>query len=84
MTDDLDLYHEMREACAGVLASHGIKREHCRMDLLISREQARNAQIRAEYEEIRPRYGEAREVREALARKWGLSESYLERILYCA
>lgn len=76
------LYHEFREACVQVLGRWGIKKEHCNMDLLLSREQARNAQIRAEYEVMKPVYCGAKRARTELARKWKLAESYLKKILY--
>ena len=84
MTEELDLYHEMRQACAEVLKKRGIKTEHCNFERTLSREQVRNVQIRAEYEQMQPLYGGAEEARKALGEKHMIRMKYLEKILYGA
>ena len=82
MSEEIDLYHEMRDACATVLKKHGIKTEHCNFERTLSREQVRNIQIRAEYEQMQPLHGGAEEARVALGEKHMIRMSYLKKILY--
>lgn len=81
MNETIDLYAEMREACAAILDRHGVGREHMNFAVLISRVQIRNCLVRHEYRERREP-GNSEGVKEELARSFGIGNSYVERILY--
>ena len=81
MTDDLEIYHECREAVLAVLARHDVGREHVNIEALLSRSSVRAALIRREYSERR-RSGETDSLKYELADKWKVSDSYINKILY--
>jgi hypothetical protein len=79
--DPVELYQEMREACARVVESHGMSREHFNWAALISLVQVRNGIIREAYAVERVP-GETDAKKEELGKRHGVSVDYINRIVY--
>ncbi len=78
--DDMAIYYELRAACLAVFERHGIPADCVKADMLLSRVQVRNAVIRREYRDAGK--GECDSKRNELARRHGISEDHVHRVLY--
>jgi len=79
--DPIELYHEMREACAKVAEKHGLPRSWFCWAMLISMVQIRNGVIRAEYY-TEKKWGATDALKTELSGEYGVGEDYLNKILY--
>lgn len=79
--DDMAVCEKIRAACSQVFKESGIDISRVMFPRLISRAQVRNAIIRQEYADAK-RSGETDAVKHTLSIRWGVTEDYLNHILY--